>query len=200
MGRVVLKRAIVSVLSVVIMAASVVSQATIEAKAIEGIPAYTTAASVSLNGNVPQFTPEEITNVSYETYGALDGLGRCTTAIACIGKDLMPTAERGAIGDIKPTGWVQNKYPGIVNSQPPYLYNRCHLIGYQLTDENANKQNLITGTRYLNVEGMLPYENKVAEYIKATGNHVMYRVTPVFEGNNLLCTGVKMEAYSVEYS
>jgi DNA-entry nuclease len=118
--------------------------------------------------------------------------------MACIGEDLMPTEERGSIGMVKPTGWNQNKYPGIVDSNPAYLYNRCHMIGFQLTGENANERNLITGTRYMNIEGMLPYENMVASYIKSTGNHVMYRVTPVFEGNNLLCSGVKMEAYSVE--
>jgi DNA-entry nuclease len=120
--------------------------------------------------------------------------------MACIGTELMPTEERESIGSVKPTGWNQNKYPGIVDSDPPYLYNRCHLIGFQLTGENANEKNLVTGTRYMNVEGMLPYENMVADYIYATGNHVLYRVTPVFEGANLLCSGVQMEAYSVEDS
>ena len=162
------------------------------------LPVYSGSASVQLNGNIPEFSSSEITTVSYEKYGKLDSLGRCSTAMACIGEDLMPTEERGSIGMVKPTGWNQNKYPGIVDSNPPYLYNRCHMIGFQLTGENANEKNLITGTRYMNIEGMLPYENQVASYIKSTGNHVMYRVTPVFEGNNLLCTGVKMEAYSVE--
>lgn len=167
-------------------------------EAKDNVPAYSGSASVQLNGNIPEFTSSDITTVSYETYGKLDSLGRCSTAMACIGEDLMPTEERGSIGMVKPTGWNQNKYPGIVDSNPPYLYNRCHMIGFQLTGENANENNLITGTRYMNIEGMLPYENQVASYIKSTGNHVMYRVTPVFEGNNLLCTGVKIEAYSVE--
>ena len=167
-------------------------------EAKDTVPVYSGSASVQLNGNIPEFTSSDITTVSYETYGKLDSLGRCSTAMACIGEDLMPTEERGSIGMVKPTGWNQNKYPGIVDSNPPYLYNRCHMIGFQLTGENANENNLITGTRYMNIEGMLPYENQVASYIKSTGNHVLYRVTPVFEGNNLLCTGVKIEAYSVE--
>jgi DNA-entry nuclease len=171
-----------------------------EAHAADSIPEYSGSPSVEINGNKPEFTRSELTTVSYEIYGNLDQLGRCTPAIACLGKDLMPTQERESIGSVKPTGWNQNKYPGLVDSDPPYLYNRCHMIGFQLTGENANEQNLITGTRYMNIEGMLPYENKVAEYIRTTGNHVMYRVTPVFEGDNLLCSGVKMEAYSVEDS
>ena len=170
----------------------------VRTEAAEGIPAYSGEASVQLNGNVPGFSADEITTVSYEQYGSLDSLGRCTAATACVGEDIMPTEERGSIDSVKPTGWKQNKYPGIVNSTPPYLYNRCHLIGYQLTGENANEKNLITGTRFFNIEGMLPYENMVANYVRSTGNHVMYRVTPVFEGNNLLCSGVQMEAYSVE--
>jgi DNA-entry nuclease len=169
-------------------------------RALAAVPEYSGAASVTLNNNQPEFTDDEITTASYEQYGALDSYGRCTTAIACIGTDLMPSEERSSIGMIKPTGWNQNKYPGIVDSEPPYLYNRCHLIGYQLTGENANECNLVTGTRYMNVDGMLPYENEVASYIKNTGNHVMYRVTPIFEGSNLLCSGVQMEAYSVEDS
>lgn len=170
-----------------------------KSRAQNDIPAYTGSVSVTLNDNVPTFTASEITTGSYEQYGALDSLGRCTTAIACIGQNLMPTEPRESIGSIKPTGWNQNKYPGLVDSDPPYLYNRCHLIGYQLTGENANEKNLVTGTRYMNV-GMLPYENMVADYIKSTGNHVMYRVKPEFKGNNLLCTGIQIEAYSVEDS
>ena len=131
-------------------------------------------------------------------YGEQDALGRCTTAVACVGQDIMPTEKRESIARIKPTGWKQNKYPGVVRSKPPYLYNRCHLIGFQLTGENDNDKNFVTGTRYLNVDGMLPYENMVASYVKETGNHVMYRVTPDFEGNNLLCSGVTIEALSVE--
>lgn len=169
-------------------------------QATSDVPEFSGNASVTVNGNTPVFTQDEITTEAYELYGELDSYGRCTTAMACIGTELMPTEERESIGSVKPTGWNQNKYPGIVDSDPPYLYNRCHLIGYQLTGENANEKNLVTGTRYMNVEGMLPYENMVADYIYATGNHVLYRVTPVFEGSNLLCSGVQMEAYSVEDS
>ena len=164
----------------------------------EDIPEYSGSASVILNGNVPGFTADEITTSSFESYGDLDKLGRCTPATACIGKDLMPTEERQSIGDVRPTGWKQNKYPGLIDTDPPFLYNRCHMIGFQLTGENANEKNLITGTRYMNVEGMLPYENEVADYVSSTGKHVMYRVTPVFTGKNLLCDGVQIEAYSVE--
>jgi len=150
-----------------------------------------------INDNQPYFSAEEITTVSYEEYGDLDDLGRCTACISCIGEDLMPTEERGSISSVKPTGWHSDKYDCVDGK---YLYNRCHLIGYQLTAENANKNNLITGTRYMNVDGMLPFENMVADYIKETGNHVMYRVTPVFEEDNLVADGVLMEAYSVEDS
>ena len=148
-----------------------------------------------INDNNPDFTDADMTTSSFESYGELDGLGRCTTAFANIGRDLMPTEKRGAIGEVKPTGWQTVKYD---NVDGKYLYNRCHLIGFQLTGENANEKNLITGTRYLNVDGMLPFENMVADHIKETGNHVLYRVTPVFEGNNLVANGVQMEAKSVE--
>lgn len=148
-----------------------------------------------VNDNVPVFTAGGITAESFEHYSELDELGRCGAAFACIGRDLMPTEERGAIGQIKPSGWQLAKYD-IVDGK--YLYNRCHLIGYQLTGENANEKNLITGTRSMNVEGMLPFENMVAAYIRETNHHVMYRVTPIFEGENLLAKGVQMEAYSVE--
>ena len=147
------------------------------------------------NYDVPEFTESEITTVSFESYSELDDLGRCGTATACIGLDLMPTEERGAIGQVKPSGWQISKYDFIDGK---YLFNRCHLIGYQLSGENANERNLITGTRYMNAEGMLPLENEVADYVKETGNHVMYRVTPVFEGDNLVASGVRVEAYSVE--
>ena len=150
---------------------------------------------VVINDNNPDFTEADMTTASFESYGELDGLGRCTTAYANIGKDLMPTEKRGSIGEVKPTGWQTAKYD---NVDGKYLYNRCHLIGYQLTGENANEKNLITGTRYLNVDGMLPFENMVADYIKETGNHVLYRVTPVFSGDNLVASGVQMEAESVE--
>lgn len=152
---------------------------------------------IVLNDNVPTFSEDEITTFSFEQYSELDDLGRCGPAQACIGLDLMPTEERGSIGHVKPSGWHLAKYD-VVDGK--YLYNRCHLIGYQLSGENANEKNLITGTRYLNVDGMLPFENQVADYVKETGNHVMYRVIPVFEGDNLVADGVRMEAYSVEDS
>ena len=159
------------------------------------VPEFSGEPYVVLNGNEPDFTDEEKTTESYEHYSDLDSLGRCGVAEANIGQDLMPTEKRGAIGQVKPTGWHTAKYD---NVDGKYLYNRCHLIGYQLTAENANVKNLITGTRYLNVQGMLPFENLTADYVKETGNHVMYRVTPVFEGGNLVASGVLMEAESVE--
>lgn len=161
----------------------------------EEIPAFSGDAYVVLNGNAPFFTEEEYTTESYEYYSDLDELGRCGVTEACIGVDLMPTEERGDIGSVKPTGWHSVKYD-IVDGK--YLYNRCHLIGFQLAGENANKKNLITGTRYLNIEGMLPFENIVADYVKETGNHVLYRVTPIFEDDDLVAQGVVMEGWSVE--
>ena len=164
---------------------------------VEGIPDYSGSPYTVLNNNNPEFTSEEIVRVSYETYADLDSLGRCGVTVACIGRDIMPTEDRGDISSVKPSGWINKKYDSkLVDGG--YLYNRCHLIGFQLTGENANKENLITGTRYMNVDGMLPFENMVADYVKETGNHVMYRVTPIFVGNNLVASGVKMEAYSVE--
>ena len=162
---------------------------------LSDVPAYSGKAYISVNGNVPYFTAAELTTTSFETYSDLDTLGRCGVTYACIGQDLMPTKERGSIGMVKPTGWHTVKYDFVDGK---YLYNRCHLIGYQLTGENANEKNLITGTRYLNIEGMLPFENMVADYVKETDQHVMYRVTPVFEGDNLLESGVLMEGKSVE--
>ena len=165
---------------------------------IEGIPDYDGKAWVALNDNLPLFTEEEKATVkSYETYSDLDSLGRCGVTHACVGKDIMPTEERESISSVKPSGWVNNKYDTeLVDGG--YIYNRCHLIGFQLTGENANKQNLITGTRYLNIEGMLPFENMVADYVKETGNHVMYRVTPLYAGNNLVASGCRLEGWSVE--
>ncbi len=150
---------------------------------------------VIVNENVPIFSEEDKTLASFEDYSSLDSLGRVGVAFAKIGKDLMPTEERGSIGSVQPTGWETIKYEHVSGK---YLYNRSHLIGFQLTGENANELNLMTGTRSFNVEGMLPFENMVADYIKETGNHVMYRVTPAFEGNNLLASGVQIEALSVE--
>lgn len=159
------------------------------------IPAYSGTPYTEVNGNQPYFTEEELTTQSFETYSELDSLGRCGVAYANVGQDLMPTEPRGEIGAVKPSGWHLVKYD---NVDGKYLYNRCHLIAYMLAAENANPQNLITGTRYLNVQGMLPFETKVCDYVKNTGNHVLYRVTPIFDGDNLLADGVLMEAYSVE--
>mgnify|MGYP000044835762 CR=1 FL=1 len=162
---------------------------------LDNIPAYSGTPYVVIDDNEPDFTEDELTDQSYESYSDLDELGRCGVAASNIGTDLMPTGKRGKIGQVKPSGWQTIKFD---NVDGKYLYNRCHLIGYQLTAENANEKNLITGTRYMNVDGMLPFENMIADYVKETSNHVMYRVTPIFEGNNLVAKGVKMEGYSVE--
>lgn len=162
---------------------------------IDSIPAYSGKPYITINDNVPKFLDSDLSISSYEYYSDLDELGRCGVAYACVGTDLMSTEERENIGSVKPTGWHTIKY-NVVDGN--YLYNRCHLIGYQLSGENANIKNLITGTRYLNVDGMLPFENMVADYVKETNNHVMYRVSPIFEGNNLLVSGVQIEAKSVE--
>lgn len=162
---------------------------------LDAIPAYDGKAYVAVNNNEPFFTDSDMTATAFENYSDLDSLGRCGVAYANICKDIMPTEERGKIGMIKPSGWHTVKYDVIKDR---YLYNRCHLIGYQLAGENANPKNLITGTRYLNVEGMLPFENLVADYVNNTGNHVLYRVTPMFSGSNLVANGVLIEAKSVE--
>lgn len=158
--------------------------------------AYSGIAYVEKNGNIPQFDADEYTTEAFEHYSELDFLGRCGVAYANICKELMPTEERGQIGSVKPSGWHTVKYNGIVDGN--YLYNRCHLIGFQLAGENANEKNLITGTRYMNVDGMLPFENMVADYVQKTDHHVLYRVTPIFDGGNLVASGVQMEAASVE--
>lgn len=150
---------------------------------------------VVLNGNIPDFSEEDDTTESFEFYSELDELGRCGAAYANIGVDLMPVEEREPIGRIKPTGWQLVKYDFVDGK---YLYNRCHLIAFQLAGENDNERNLITGTRYMNVNGMLPFENEVADYVRDTENHVLYRVTPVYRGDNLVADGVQMEARSVE--
>lgn len=164
---------------------------------LASIPEYSNANYVVLNNNEPNFTESDYTTDSFERYSELDSLGRAKVAYANIGVDLMPTEERGSIGQVKPSGWHLVKYD-IVNGK--YLYNRCHLIGFQLTGENANEKNLITCTRQMNTVGMLEFENKVANYIKSTNNHVLYRVTPIYKDDNLLSSGVIMEAYSVEDS
>lgn len=159
------------------------------------IPEFSDTPYVVLNDNQPDFADSDFTSEAFETYSPLDELGRCGVAYANVGLETMPTEERGSISQVKPTGWQSVKYDFVDGKN---LYNRCHLIGFQLTAENANRQNLITGTRYMNVEGMLPFENMVADYVKETGNHVLYRVTPIFEGDNLVASGVQMEAESVE--
>ena len=164
-------------------------------ESVSDIPEFVSKPYVIINNNIPEFDESDMVTESYEYYSPLDKLGRCGVAMACVGTDIMPTEERGAIGQIKPTGWHLVKYDCVDGK---YLYNRCHLIGYQLTGENANRKSLITGTRYLNVEGMLPFENAIDDYVEETENHVIYRVTPIFEGDNLLASGVKLEAKSVE--
>lgn len=159
------------------------------------VPTFSGDPFIAINENNPEFTEDDYTTESYEYYGELDSLGRCTIVMACVGRDLMPTEERENISSVKPSGWVQAQYDFVDGES---LYNRCHLIGFQLTGENANENNLITGTRYMNTEGMLPFENMIADYVKETGNHVLYRVTPVFDGTNLVARGVQMEALSME--
>ena len=162
---------------------------------LSSIPEFSGKPYVAVNNNIPGLSREDRTANYFEKYTALDYLERCGVAFACLGKETMPTEDRGAIGSVKPSGWHTVKYDFVDGK---YLYNRCHLIGFQLSGENANTRNLITGTRYMNVDGMLPFENMVADYIKETGNHVLYRVTPVFKGSELVCRGVQIEAFSVE--
>lgn len=162
------------------------------------IPGYDGEEVVELDNGKPEFNRWDAENLKGDYYGELDFLGRCTVAYGKLHHSLMPTGERGSIGHIKPTGWKQEKYEGLVNARPPYLYNRCHLIAYALTGQNANEKNLITGTRYMNATVMLPWEEKVMRYLEDTDNHVLYRVTPYFKDDELLARGVEMEAYSVE--
>lgn len=166
-----------------------------ETEPVLEIPEYSGAAYIAVNDNNPFFTKSNLPTESFEYYSELDELGRCGVVCANIGQDIMPTEERGDIGQIKPSGWQTVKYDFVDGK---YLYNRCHLIGYQLSAENANEKNLITGTRYMNVTGMLPFENMVADYVKETGNHVLYRVSPIFDGDDLVACGVLMEGWSVE--
>ncbi len=163
---------------------------------IHNLPDYSGEPTVEVNGGVPAFALEDLKTEFYQELSDLDSLGRCGAAVACVDRQHMPEGEREKIDTIKPTGWAGGKYDFIDNGG--FLYNRCHMIGWQLTGENAEERNLITGTRYFNVEGMLPYENRVAHYVRRTGNHVMYRVTPIFVGEELLCRGVQLEAKSVE--
>ncbi len=163
---------------------------------IDTIPEYSGSPYVEMNYNQPDFSEDDMQRESFEEYSDLDSLGRCGQAYALIGTDTMPDEDRGSIGQIKPSGWHTVRYDDLIDDK--YLYNRCHLIGFQLAGENANEKNLITGTRYMNVDGMLPFENQVADYVETTGNHVLYRVTPVFEGDELVARGVQMEVLSVE--
>lgn len=165
------------------------------ALSLNDIPKFTNNPYITINNNIPNFKNSDYTTESFETYSELDELGRCGVAYSNVGVDIMPTEKRGNIGSVKPSGWHTVKYDCVDGK---YLYNRCHLIGYQLTGENANDKNLITGTRYMNVDGMLPFENMIADYVKETKNHVLYRVTPIFEGDNLVASGVQMEALSIE--
>ncbi len=162
---------------------------------LDNIPEYSGEPYIAIYDNLPLFSKDDYTTTAFEEYRALDNLGRCGVTFACVGVEIMPTEKRGDIGQVKPSGWVTSKYDFVDGR---YLYNRCHLIGYQLTGENANTSNLITGTRYMNTQGMLPFENMIADYVKETENHVLYRVTPIFEGDNLVASGVQMEAWSVE--
>lgn len=168
---------------------------TAEVVALSDVPEFSGEPYVVINDNEPSFPAEDFTSEDFEEYSPLDDLGRCGVAYANVGLETMPTEERGSISNVKPTGWKSVQYDFVDGKS---LYNRCHLIGFQLTGENANRQNLITGTRYMNVDGMLPFENLVADYVKETENHVLYRVTPIFEGDNLVASGVQMEAQSVE--
>ena len=162
---------------------------------LDKIPEFSGKGYIAIDNNIPFFTAAQLTTSGYEKYGALDSLGRCTTAIASLGKETMPTEDRGSISSVKPTGWIQAQYSCIKTRD---LYNRSHLIAWSLSGENANKQNLVTGTAYLNQDNMTQFEDMVLDYIKETGNHVAYRVTPLFKGNDLVCRGVQMEAYSIE--
>ena len=162
----------------------------------DALPAYAGEPYAVVNGNIPDFADEDLTAGTFERYSELDRLGRCGTAYANISRETMPSERRGAIGMTRPSGWHTVRYDDLIEGK--YLYNRCHLIAYRLAGENANARNLITGTRYLNVAGMAPFEKMVGDYAEATGNHVLYRVTPIFEGENLVASGVRMEAYSVE--
>lgn len=172
-----------------------VASDTAEVVALSDVPEFSGEPYVVINDNEPSFPAEDFTSEGFEEYSPLDDLGRCGVAYANVGLETMPTEERGSISNVKPTGWQSVQYDFVDGKS---LYNRCHLIGFQLTGENANRQNLITGTRYMNVDGMLPFENLVADYVKETENHVLYRVTPIFEGDNLVASGVQMEAQSLE--
>ena len=203
------KKALIAIITIIMMIASFITGETLfiqeeniqeeniqeETNTIQELPEYTGKSYVKINNNKPTFKEEEKTTQSFENYSELDHLNRCQTAYANLSKETMPTEKRGQIGMIKPSGWHTIKYD-IVEGK--YLYNRCHLIGYQLSGENANEKNLITCTRQMNTKGMLDFENKVAKYIEETNNHVLYKVTPIFQEENLLASGIQIEALSVE--
>ncbi|MBR5817272.1 MAG: DNA/RNA non-specific endonuclease, partial [Clostridia bacterium] len=206
MGRIDLKKLLHTRLTAFVLALALIVSLLTACRPIitlDDIPDYSGAPYVEINGGKPFFTKSELTTKGFESYSELDALGRCGVAFACIGTETMPTAEREDIASVTPTGWEHN---GISNNKEydfienGYVYNRCHLIAHRLAGEDANEKNLITGTRYMNIEGMLPFEAIVSEYVKATGNHVMYRVTPIFDGLDFVARGVLMEAYSVEDS
>jgi len=188
-------RILITVLLLVICMSLYLTRAQFAKQQID-IPEFNGHPFAEINGNIPFFEFDKVPEEDFEQYSPLDLLGRCGAAYARLSRELMPEGERGYIGMIKPTGWHTMKYPDQIEDL--YLYNRCHLIAWCLAGENANEQNLITGTRYMNVQGMLPFEEKVASYIDRTGNHVLYRATPIFSGNNLLADGVLLEAYSLE--
>ena len=173
------------------------SEINIESVSLENIPEYSGTPYIEINNNIPYFTEKDLTTESYESYSELDSLGRCGVAMACIGQDLMPTEDRESISAVKPSGSINNQY-STAPADRAYLYTPCHPPGFPLAGENANEKNLITGTRYMNVDGMLPFENMVADYVKETNNHVLYRITPIYDGNNLVASGILMEAESVE--
>jgi DNA-entry nuclease len=189
---------LVSLLLIISLVLSFIGCSEAAVISLDDIPAYASAPYVEINGGVPYFTDEEITDEAFEEYSPLDPLGRCGVAFACIGTEIMPTEERGDISSVTPTGWEYNGRSNNREYDFGYLYNRCHLIGFQLAGENANELNLITGTVYMNVDGMLPFENEVDDYVEETENHVMYRVTPIYDGYNYVASGVLMEALSVE--
>ena len=189
---------LISLLLIISLVLSFVGCSEAAVVSLDDIPSYASEPYVEINGGVPYFTDEEITDEAFEEYSPLDPLGRCGVAFACIGTEIMPTEERGDISSVTPTGWEYNGRSNNREYDFGYLYNRCHLIGFQLAGENANELNLITGTVYMNVDGMLPFENEVDDYVETTNNHVMYRVTPIYDGYNYVASGVLMEVLSVE--
>ena len=188
---------VVALMMMVIMAgcSGYADHTSIQSFSMEDIPASSESGYVFINDNEPGFTESELTTDAFEAYSELDYLGRCGPAYACLGRELMPTEDRESISHIYPSGWQSVQYDNVEGGS---LYNRSHLIAFMLSGENDNEENLITGTRYMNATVMLPFETLVADYIRDTGNHVMYRVTPVYEGSNLVASGVQMEALSVE--